>query len=68
MLAVVALLIGYEAVMREAGLEPRLVIDRTFAPEAGVGAMQTLLAEGDTESDIVRCPSSRLLSAAAVSS
>jgi LacI family transcriptional regulator len=39
--------VGYQAVMREAGLEPRLVIDRTFSPEAGVRAMQTLLADGD---------------------
>ena len=39
--------IGYQAVMRDAGLEPRLVIDQTSSPEAGVRAMESLLAEGD---------------------
>jgi LacI family transcriptional regulator len=38
--------LGYEAVMREAGLEPWLVIDRSFSSEAGDRAMQSLLAEG----------------------
>jgi LacI family transcriptional regulator len=39
--------LGYEAVMRDAGLEPRLVIDGTVPSVSGVRAMQTLLAEGD---------------------
>ena len=38
---------GYEAVMREAGFAPQLVIDRTSSGEAGARAMQTLLAEGN---------------------
>ena len=36
---------GYEAVMREAGLAPRIVVDDASS-EAGVGAMRTLLADG----------------------
>jgi LacI family transcriptional regulator len=39
--------IGYQAVMREAGLEPQLVVDRTSSPEAGVRAMRSLLAQRD---------------------
>lgn len=37
--------LGYEQVMREAGLEPRLVVDRMFSSEAGGRAMQSLLGE-----------------------
>ena len=38
--------LGYETVMREAGLEPQLAIDRTFSLDAGDRAMQSLLAAG----------------------
>ena len=37
---------GYQTVMREAGLAPQLVVDRTSSPGAGTRAMQTLLAQG----------------------
>lgn len=37
---------GYEAVMREAGLTPQLVVDNAYSAEAGVRAMRTLLAQG----------------------
>jgi LacI family transcriptional regulator len=36
---------GYETVMREAGLAPRVVVDDASS-EAGAGAMRTLLADG----------------------
>ena len=39
--------LGYETVMREAGLTTDFVTDRTYSEEAGERAMRALLAKGD---------------------
>ena len=38
--------LGYETVMREAGLATDFVVDKTYSEEAGARAMQALLARG----------------------
>lgn len=38
--------LGYETVMREAGLATAIITDKTYSEQAGARAMQTLLASG----------------------